>query len=140
MRRVAGLLEETRAAFVQLGAVEVLAADAALAECDLLGGRPAEALARTDAAVTEARAHQAATVLPTLRRLRGAALLACGQAEMAVAELQAALGDLDGRESYERGFLLHTLAVGGAPAQTWAPRHRGLAGRGPPDPSPARCQ
>jgi len=106
-----GLVESARASFADMGgAVEVLVADAALVECDLLDALHEQALIRVDDALRRARMHEAATVLPTLARLRAATLLGLGRAEEARSALVAALADEGDEGSFERGFILVTLA------------------------------
>ncbi len=89
---------------------EVLRTDAAVAECLLLVGRPAAALALIEQA-RAALGSGAAMLLPTLHRLRGSALLTTGELAAARHELEEGLRLASAPEiQHERGFLLATLA------------------------------
>jgi ATP/maltotriose-dependent transcriptional regulator MalT len=86
-------------------------ADIATAEAHLLAGRPEQALALIERAVTEAAAIHAATLLPSAYRVQAAAHFARGE----VAQARAALAEGLKRSSSpeladERGFLLAVAA------------------------------
>jgi class 3 adenylate cyclase/tetratricopeptide (TPR) repeat protein len=106
------LLEEARTELIRLREPqEVVDADIASAEAHLLGGRPEQALALIERALTEATSIHAATLLPSAYRVKGAALFAMGevtQARMALAEglRQSSSPDV----AHERGFLLAVAA------------------------------
>ena len=84
------LLEEARTQLIRLREPqEVVDADIASAEAHLLAGRPEQALALIEGALTEAASIHAATLLPSAYRVQAAALLAMGevaQARTALAE------------------------------------------------------
>ena len=101
------LLDQARS---QLAALrephEVVDADIATAEAHLLAGRPEKALVIIEGALDEASSLQAATLLPSARRVQTAALLAVGamaQARTALAEglQQSSSPDV----AHERGVL-----------------------------------
>jgi tetratricopeptide (TPR) repeat protein len=106
------LLEEARAELTRLREPqEVVDADIASAEAHLLGGRPEQALALIEGAVTEAASIRAATSLPSAYRVQAAALLAKGEvalARMALAEGLRLSSSPD--VAHERGFLLAVAA------------------------------
>jgi hypothetical protein len=84
----------------------VIDTDIALAEADLLAGRPDKALARVDTALDAAKSIGAATLLPAAYRVRAAALLDLvdlAAAEQALSEglLLSAAPEV----AHERGFL-----------------------------------
>jgi len=128
------MLESARARFVDLSeVVEVLVADAALVECDLLEGLAEEAMTRVTSAVERAQGLDAATVLPTLRRLHAATLLALGRPTEAKAYLESVLAGEGDQGSFERGFLLVTLAeacsrLSDPAATVWAERAQEILG------------
>ncbi len=106
------LLEEARTQLTRLREPqEVVDADIASAEAHLLGGRPKQALALIEGALTEAASIHAATLLPSAYRVQAAALFATGevvQARMALAQglRQSSSPDV----AHERGFLLAVAA------------------------------
>ena len=86
---------------------EVVEADAAVAEAYLLNGDWAEALARTDAALERASAIGAATLVPTLLRIRGVALVGAGRwTEANAAFAEGLLAGSSPGTQHERAFLL----------------------------------
>jgi hypothetical protein len=97
--------------FAQMGAAyEVLVADAGLVECLLRERDPAGAYELAKQAVDRAVGLDAVTLLPTLRRLVGTALLDLGRAWEAVAEFELALASVDQQGTHEHGFVLLALA------------------------------
>ncbi len=84
------LLQEGRDESKDVGAdVEVLEADTRIAECHLLQGDPATALATVDAAVGRARSIDGVAVqTPTLERVRGLALMQLGRLDDARSALE----------------------------------------------------
>jgi class 3 adenylate cyclase/tetratricopeptide (TPR) repeat protein len=86
------LLEETRTEFAELGSQsEVVDADCAIAECRLLMGDWHSALSLASDAIERADGLGAVTVIPTLYRIRGFALLGSGRSREAREALQEAL-------------------------------------------------
>ena len=86
-------------------------ADIGSAEAHLLAGRPEQALALIDRAVTEAASIHAATLLPSAYRVQAAALLATGEVAQARAALDEGLRRSASPEvAHERGFLLAVAA------------------------------
>jgi class 3 adenylate cyclase/tetratricopeptide (TPR) repeat protein len=106
------LLEEARAELTRLREPqEVVDANIASAEAHLLAGRPEQALALIEGALTEAASIHAATLLPSAYRVQAAALFAIGE----VAQARTALAEGLRRSSspdvaHERGFLLAVAA------------------------------
>jgi class 3 adenylate cyclase/tetratricopeptide (TPR) repeat protein len=92
------LLSEAMTMLDELGEPqELLDARAALAECDLLQGRPLEALDGAEGAL-KSRADENASVLPTLYRIRGFAYLMTDDVDAA-------------RDSFEAGLALQSPAA-----------------------------
>jgi tetratricopeptide (TPR) repeat protein len=106
------LLEEARAELIRLREPqEVVDADIASAEAHLLGGRPEQALALIEGALTEAASIHAATLLPSAYRVQAAALLAIGEVTQARMALAEGLRRSSSPEvAHERGFLLAVAA------------------------------
>jgi class 3 adenylate cyclase/tetratricopeptide (TPR) repeat protein len=106
------LLEEARTELTRLREhQEVVDADIASAEAHLLAGRPEQALALIDGAVTEAASIHAATLLPSAYRVQAAALLASGEVAQARAALAEGLRLSSSPDvAHERGFLLAVAA------------------------------
>jgi tetratricopeptide (TPR) repeat protein len=106
------LLEEARAELTRLREPqEVVDADIASAEAHLLAGRPEQALALIEGAVTEASAIHAASLLPSAYRVQAAALFAKGEVPEARAALAEGLRQSSSPEvAHERGFLLAVAA------------------------------
>jgi len=106
------LLEEARTQLIRLREPhEVVDADIASAEAHLLAGRPEQALALIEGALTEAASIHAAPLLPSAYRVQAAALFAIGE----VAQARTALAEGLRRSSspdvaHERGFLLAVAA------------------------------
>ncbi|MBW3614916.1 MAG: tetratricopeptide repeat protein [Actinobacteria bacterium] len=103
------LLERAAADFHAIRS-EGLAAEteALLAECDVMSGRPAEALARIAGAL--ARLQPIPAVRAHLERMRGLALLERGDLAGARAALEASLVSVGPEPSYERAMALTGLA------------------------------
>ena len=141
--------EEARARFAELGeAQELIDTDTALAECLQLQGRWQEALDLTADALERASSVGARTLLPTIHRIRGFALIEGGRLHEARAEFEAGLG-ISGAPSsrHEHGFVLLGLsqvaAVLGDPgaADTARESARVLAALGVvATPTPADCR
>jgi tetratricopeptide (TPR) repeat protein len=88
---------------------DVLDVDAREAECLLLAGRPAEALALADA--TLAQEEPGGALVPVLERVRGYALVSTGDLEGADAALAASLEASRGRGAdHETAFTLQAVA------------------------------
>ena len=106
------LLEEARAQLTRLREPhEVVDADIASAEAHLLAGRPMQALALIEGALTEAASIHAATLLPSAYRVQAAALLATGEVAQARTALAEGLRQSSSPEvAHERGFLLGVAA------------------------------
>jgi tetratricopeptide (TPR) repeat protein len=104
--------EEARTRFAELGeAQELIDTDTALAECFQLQGRWQEALDLTADALERATSVGARTLLPTIHRIRGFALIEGGRLDEARAEFEAGLG-ISGAPSsrHEQGFVLLGLS------------------------------
>jgi class 3 adenylate cyclase/tetratricopeptide (TPR) repeat protein len=106
------LLEEARSQLTRLREPhEVVDADIAAAEAHLLAGRPEQALALIEGAVTEAASIHAATLLPSAYRVQAAALLGMGELARARTALAAGLRQSSSPDvAHERGFLLAVAA------------------------------
>jgi class 3 adenylate cyclase/tetratricopeptide (TPR) repeat protein len=83
---------------------ELLDAQAALAECDLLEGKPVDALDVTERALKSAD-DENASVLPTLYRVRGFALLTTGDLDGALSNFDAGLALQSPAARHEMAFL-----------------------------------
>jgi class 3 adenylate cyclase/tetratricopeptide (TPR) repeat protein len=107
-----GLLVEARDSLELLGlSAEVVETDASLVEALLVSGSPAAAAAVAEAAIQRAHSLSAGYLLPTLHRLRGAALLDLGDLDQGEACLGLALRACEAQaEEIERGFILAELA------------------------------
>jgi class 3 adenylate cyclase/tetratricopeptide (TPR) repeat protein len=106
-----GMLVRAREALELLGlSAEVTETDAALAEALLTAGSPAAAATVAEAAVQRAESLGAGYLLPTLHRLRGAALLDSGRVDAAEECLDRALRACESQGQIERGFILAELA------------------------------
>jgi tetratricopeptide (TPR) repeat protein len=106
------LLEEARLELTRLREPqEVVDADIASAEAHLLAGRPEQALALIEGALTEAASIRAATLLPSAYRVRAAALFATGEVVQARTALAEGLRQSSSPDvAHERGFLLALAA------------------------------
>jgi class 3 adenylate cyclase/tetratricopeptide (TPR) repeat protein len=102
------LLEEARTELTRLREPqEVVDADIASAEAHLLAGRPEQALALIEGAMTEAASIHAASLLPSAYRVQAAALFASGEVARARAALAEGLRQSSSPDvAHERGFLL----------------------------------
>ncbi|MDX6659870.1 MAG: hypothetical protein QOJ55_692, partial [Solirubrobacteraceae bacterium] len=108
-----GLLTSAREQYVADGeTVEVLDTDARLAECQLLSGESAAALATADDAVRRAEALPGlAPMVPMLRRIRGLALAALGEPDAARTALDRSLESARARHAdHEVAFTLHATS------------------------------
>ena len=86
-------------------------ADIASAEAHLLAGRPEQALALIEGALTEAASIHAATLLPSAYRVQAAALFATGEVAQARTALAEGLRQSSSPDvAHERGFLLCCVA------------------------------
>jgi tetratricopeptide (TPR) repeat protein len=107
------LLSQARDDLTELGEPhEAVDAEAAIAESLLVEGRAHEALVLADQALARARTLGASTLLPTLARVRGLALLDHGDVVEAVAALDSGLeasAEPDAR--HEQAFLLAARAA-----------------------------
>ncbi len=103
---------DARARFLELGEPhEIVDTDAAIAECHLLQGQWQRARETADDALARATSLGAAQIMPTLRRIRGIAMLQAGQVDDANKELTEGLRQSDSPDvAHERGFLLAALA------------------------------
>jgi tetratricopeptide (TPR) repeat protein len=101
------LLEDARAELIRLREPqEVVDADIASAEAHLLAGRPEQALALIEGAVTEAASIHAASLLPSAYRVLAAAQLAKGEVARARTALAEGLRQSSSPDvAHERGFL-----------------------------------
>ena len=106
------LLEEARTELTRLREPqEVVDADIASAEAHLLAGRPEQALALIEGALTEAASIHAATLLPSAYRVQAAALFAMGEVVQARTALAEGLRQSSSPDvAHERGFLLAVAA------------------------------
>jgi class 3 adenylate cyclase/tetratricopeptide (TPR) repeat protein len=104
-------IEQARAIFTELGlASEIAETDTAVAELLLATGHPAEAAELATDAGLRATALDAGYLLPTLYRLRGAALLAAGEFELGRDALEDAMRVCASEGAAETGFVLADLA------------------------------
>ncbi len=103
---------EARRRFMELGEPhEVVDTDAAIAECLLLHGDWNQAHETATDALARATSLGAAQIVPTLRRIRGVALMQAGQVDDAHDELTEGLRHSEAPDvAHERGFLLAALA------------------------------
>jgi tetratricopeptide (TPR) repeat protein len=105
-------LEDARRRFTALGLTqELVTVFTAEAECFLVSGRDADALARADEALAAAQASQAGTLLPTALRVRGFVLLAAGRPREAEPDLREALAAAGPDSPHEAGFALLGLSL-----------------------------
>jgi class 3 adenylate cyclase/tetratricopeptide (TPR) repeat protein len=104
--------EEARARFTELGEPqELIDTDVARAECLQLQGTWQEALDLAADTLERASAVGAQTLLPTIHRIRGFALIEAGRLDEARGELETGLAMSDAPSSrHERGFVLLGLA------------------------------
>lgn len=104
-------LDGARRRFTALGLTqELVTVSTAEAECYLLAGEDAEALARADEALAAARVH-AEALLPTVLRVRGFVLLTAGRPRDAESDLRAALAAAGPDSPQEVGFALLGLSL-----------------------------
>ncbi|HEY9349522.1 MAG TPA: tetratricopeptide repeat protein, partial [Acidothermales bacterium] len=106
------LLGIARARLLDLGEPhEVVDTDVAAAEAHLLAGRPKQALALIETALSEAKSLQAATLLPSAHRVHAAALFASGVLAPARSTLAEGLRYSSSPDvGHERAFLLAVAA------------------------------
>jgi tetratricopeptide (TPR) repeat protein len=130
------LLTQARDRLAELGEPhEVVDAEVAIAESLLIDGHSSRALELADAALARAEALRAATLIPTLARVRGLALLEQGDVAASIAALESGLAaSEDPAVRHEQAFLLAARAAaaraaGDDHAEDWARRAGELLSR-----------